>query len=283
MRFKAAVIFSVILHASLFAIAIFGPAISGGKPGGTPYYVRWANISGGGGGGGPARAKMRSGSENTKADSQATQTAPQRMKDLTTQKQAESKLRYPDQDKKIKKQTKPKPEKQSLITMTRKDTDQDKKKPGSPVTVTRKTANGTADLRTGLSIGSDDGSGDGSGSGSGGGFGNGSGGGDGDGTGFGSGDFPYAYYISAIRSKISASWYNALISPGRQGRYVAVVFFKILRNGQVADVNVESKSGLDSLDLSALRAVENAVPFPPLPGDYPYSYLGVHFEFEWEK
>lgn len=267
MKFKAAVIVSAVLHASLFAIALFGPSMSGSKSNGTPYYVRWANISGGGGGKSGPKASKSGGK------TQAVQVERQRMKDLTTQKQeSQSKIRYPDQNKKKKtrRTRKPKRKKQSLISMKRRDPASTKKSTDtSPVTVTRKSG-GAGDLRTGISAG-------------GGGSGNGTGSGGGDGSGIGSGSFPYAYYITTLRSKISSSWYNALISPGVRGRFVATVYFKILRNGQVSEVKVEGKSGLESLDLSAIRAIENASPFPPLPGDYPYSYLGVHFEFVWEK
>ncbi|UCH93032.1 MAG: TonB C-terminal domain-containing protein [Candidatus Aminicenantes bacterium] len=262
MKFKAAVIISVALHISIFAIALYVPMKSSHK--GTVYYVDLIHMPGGGGG----------GDKTQKGGGQLVQ-EPQRMKDLTTQKEeTQSKLRYPDQDKKSKKKSrkkKKKPEKKQLITMTRKD----REKTQAPVTVSRKGTTSSDILKTGISAGG--------GGGSGGGYGTGTGTGYGPGSGSGTAFFPYAYYIETLRSKVSSSWYSGLVSPGQRGQFFVVVYFKILRSGQITDLNVSQKSGISSLDLSARRAVENAAPFPPLPNDYPYSYLPVSFEFVWGK
>jgi TonB family protein len=261
MKFKAAVIISVALHISVFAIALYVPMKS--SPKGTVYYVDLINMPGGGGGGGDKTQKGVS--------PQAREA--QRMKDLTTQKEeVQSKLRYPDQDKKSKKKSRnrqKRTKKKELITMTRKD----RNKKGAPVTVTRKENSNV--LKTGISAGS--------GGGSGGGYGGGSGSGYGPGSGSGSGFFPYAYYIETLRNKVSSSWYSGLVSPGQRGQFLVVVDFKILRNGQIQDLKIAQNSGIRSLDLSALRAVENSAPFPPLPNDYPYSYLPISFDFLWGK
>lgn len=261
MKFKGAVIISVALHISVFAITLYVPMNS--SPKGTVYYVDLINMPGGGGGGGDKAQK--DGSQQPRE--------PQRMKDLTTQKEeVQSKFRYPDQDKKSKKksrESKKKPKKKELITMTRKD----RNKTEAPVTVTRKGDSNV--LKTGISAGS--------GGGSGGGYGGGTGSGYGPGSGTGTGFFPYAYYIETLRNKVSSSWYSGLVSPGQRGQFLVVVDFKILRNGQVQDLKIAQKSGIRSLDLSALRAVENSAPFPPLPSDYPYSYLPISFDFVWGK
>jgi TonB family protein len=120
-------------------------------------------------------------------------------------------------------------------------------------------------------------------SGSGNGSGGGSGGGDGNGGGGIGGYFPYAYYVDLLRNRISSSWYSSLVAPGLKGKYVAAVYFIVNRDGKVSDLRLENSSGIDSLDLSARRAIENAAPFAPLPPDFTSQYLVVHFEFEWEK
>jgi protein TonB len=254
MRFKAAVILSGVLHASLFALAIWMPGNGGSSE--TVYRVDLVSLPGGGGSGGK------------KTNGQIIEET-QRMKDLTTQKEPpKSKLRYADPKNKKKSKRKKPTKKKSLISVQKKKTTKKKK---GPISVTRKSDLGNNEVLTGISAGG--------GGGSGGGF----GGGTGSGTGTGLGNFPYAYYIEALRSKISASWYNALVSPGLRGRHVVVVYFKILRNGQVMDLDLRKKSGVQTLDLSAYRAVENAAPFPPLPGSFTDRYLGVYFEFIWEK
>lgn len=257
-KFRFAVIISVLLHLSLFALAIYIPRIQSSS--GTIYYVDLMSMPGGGGGGG------------NKSETQAQLTDAGSVRDLTVKKEPpKSKLRYPDQQKK--KESPKKKEKEKAVTVVKRQKINDKFKTenSNPVTTTRKS--GADGLRTGISAGSGGGSGGGTGSGSGPGF--------GDGT--GTGNFPYAYYIQTLRNKISASWYSSLVSPGLRGKYTASVYFKILRNGNVTDLGLEQRSGNNSLDLSALRAIRAASPFPPLPPDFAGGYLGVHFEFEWEK
>jgi TonB family protein len=261
MKFKAAIIVSVALHISVFAITLYIPMKSSHK--GTVYYVDLISMPGGGGGG---------GDKAQKGGGQLAQ-EPQRMKDLTTQKEeAQSKLRYPDEDKKSKKKSekeKKKPKKKELITVTRKD----RNKENAPVTVTRKGDSNV--VKTGISAGG--------GGGSGGGYGGGTGSGYGPGSGTGTGFFPYAYYIETLKNKVSSSWYSGLVSPGQRGQFLVVVDFKILRDGRIQDLKIAQNSGIRSLDLSALRAIENSAPFPPLPSDYPYSYLPISFDFVWGK
>ena len=112
-------------------------------------------------------------------------------------------------------------------------------------------------------------------------------GGSGIGVGFGEGanlsSFPYTYYVLLIRDKVSDNWYTSLISSAISGTVRAVVYFRILRNGQITDLKIEESSGIKSFDLSALRAIYSAAPFPPLPSGFEGEYLGVHFIFEHSK
>ncbi len=247
-KFSFAVIVSVILHVSLVAFTIFFPQSS--KSSGPVYYVDLMQIPGGGGGakGGTSGQVVESGS----------------IRDLTVKKeQHQPKMRYPDKNKKKSSSKKPKKKKELVSVVKKKDRG---KKNNKPAMVKRKGKGGG--LSTGISSGAG-----GSGSGSGGGF----------GSGTGVGNFPYAYYIETIRNRISGSWYSSLVSPGLKGRYTVMVYFKIYRSGRVADLGIEKESGNKSLDLSALRAIKAASPFPPLPPDFAGSFLGVHFEFEWQR
>jgi len=259
MKFRFAVIFSIILHISLFALAVYVPRIQ--KNSGTIYYVDLLRSGGGGGGSGSASSK---GLNGQLIDSGS-------VRDLTINKETpKSKFTYPD--KKNKKISQKKKKKTKLVTVVKKNKNKFKKDDSKLIT-TRRKGTGSDMVRTGISSGS--------GSGSGSGFGNGTGSGYGDGTGIGY--FPYAYYIETLRNKISASWYRSLVSPGLKGKYIAVVYFRISRSGRVTDLRLEEKSGNNSLDLSSLRAIRAATPFPELPPDFPGRYLGVHFEFEWER
>lgn len=85
-------------------------------------------------------------------------------------------------------------------------------------------------------------------------------------------DFTYAYYLDRLLSLIDAQWARPAMGSGVK----AVVFFRIGRDGKMTDLQVEQSSGYNSFDLAALRAVQNAAPFPPLPRAYKHEDLGVH-------
>lgn len=94
-------------------------------------------------------------------------------------------------------------------------------------------------------------------------------------------DFPFTYYLRQIQQKISEKW----VPPARAsepGRRV-VVLFEIGRDGQVRSSKVERSSGNVLYDQSALRAVVEATPFPPLPKEFPAQSLRVHFGFEFQQ
>ncbi len=95
----------------------------------------------------------------------------------------------------------------------------------------------------------------------------------------GDSDFPFAWYLNLLRTKITDSWDppgDRLIA-GRSRQ--VIVSFRIARDGSVTDVHVESASETPGLDTSARRAVERAKPFPPLPESYARDVLDVAVRF----
>lgn len=62
-----------------------------------------------------------------------------------------------------------------------------------------------------------------------------------------------------------------------------VVTFDILRNGTVQNAKIEQRSGNATLDFSALRAVTDAAPFPPLPPNYSGSSTNVELRFQLQR
>ena len=95
-------------------------------------------------------------------------------------------------------------------------------------------------------------------------------------------DFQFTYYLVIIQNKISNNW-----APPHGGEKLGekrrtVVAFRILRNGQVKDIRVETPSGASFLDQSAVRAISRSSPLPPLPQRFLDDFLGVHFSFELE-
>jgi TonB family protein len=85
-------------------------------------------------------------------------------------------------------------------------------------------------------------------------------------------DFGYGYYIDRLLQLIDANWTR----PPVGGEVKTVVFFRIQKSGQITDLRVEQPSGYNAFDLAALRAVQNAAPFPALPASYRHDSLGVN-------
>ena len=94
-----------------------------------------------------------------------------------------------------------------------------------------------------------------------------------DGAGFGS-----SYYLSLVFGKIRDLWDN----PVETSTTLRVtIYFKILKDGQIIDTQVEKSSGIELFDQSAIRAILSSTPYPPLPTEYTGEYLGIHLEFEY--
>jgi len=95
-------------------------------------------------------------------------------------------------------------------------------------------------------------------------------------------DFPYAWYLNVLRTRITDAWdppgESLLANRARQ----VVVAFRVFRDGRVTDVEVSGASGTPGLDASARRAVQRAQPFPPLPEAYPGESLEVAVRFTVE-
>ena len=84
-------------------------------------------------------------------------------------------------------------------------------------------------------------------------------------------DFKFGYYIENLLSAIDSKW----VRPPLGNEVKAVISFHIQRDGSLTDLQVAQSSGYNSFDLAALRAVQNASPFAPLPRAYRNDSLGV--------
>ena len=84
-------------------------------------------------------------------------------------------------------------------------------------------------------------------------------------------DFKFGYYIDQLLSAIDSKWSR----PPLGNDVKAVISFRIERDGSLSDLQVAQSSGYNSFDLAALRAVQNASPFAPLPRAYRNDSLGV--------
>ena len=64
---------------------------------------------------------------------------------------------------------------------------------------------------------------------------------------------------------------------------LAIVNVDIMRNGTIRNPRLVERSGNSTLDYSALRAVTDASPFPPLPAEYSGSYINIDFRFQLQR
>ncbi len=85
-------------------------------------------------------------------------------------------------------------------------------------------------------------------------------------------DFTYSYYTDQLLAQIDAVWNRPVIG----GDIEAVVQFVIDRDGSLGDVKLAKSSGYNSFDLAAMRAIQAAAPFPPLPAAYKSGTLRVN-------
>jgi TonB family protein len=92
-------------------------------------------------------------------------------------------------------------------------------------------------------------------------------------------DFPFTYYLRQLHAKVSERWRRPPLVSTEQT--ATVVYFEIDREGQIrGDPKIKQSSGNELYDQAALRAVVDAIPFPPLPREFPGQYLKVNFGFD---
>jgi TonB family protein len=257
--FKKAVILSFTVHLAFFLFILLSPHLQKSSRGEMIHYVELMSFPAGGGGGGGSSGEGGGGEEKI-----AETTLPERetLRDLTTpQKLQQEKvpaLSHPVE----------KPEKETR-------TEKEKK------AVIQKQSTGTREAEPGYGKGK--GTGPGSGVRIGGGLGGSSDTGSAYSSQIGLSNFPFTYYLQIIIDRVSSNWFTSLVDPGIKGSFQATVHFRIYKNGQTSEPKIEESSGIRSLDLSALRAIQTSAPFPPLPGAYEDEYLGIYLIFEHSK
>jgi len=266
--FTRAVIISVSLHIALFILILLSPYLPKSSKKGMIHYVNVISFGGGGGGGGSGGGSLSGGGNSPSySEEKMTETSVQEREslgDLTTPQNLKTQnppsMTYPvDKPKREKSSQKPK---KTVI----------KKSSNSKTSIPNRSAKS--------------GKGTGKGSGLRIGVGNGSGGGGGSSEfagQIGLSNFPYTYYLQNLHGKISNNWLTAQIQTGLSGAYHTTVLFKIFHNGRISDPKIVESSGVRTMDLSAIRAVRDASPFPPLPPGYEDEYLQIRLIFEHNK
>jgi TonB family protein len=92
-------------------------------------------------------------------------------------------------------------------------------------------------------------------------------------------DFPYAWYLNLLRTKITEAWdppASRLVA-GRANQ--VIIKFFLARDGTASELEIDVVSGAPGLESSARRALQRAQPFPPLPQGYPEESVVIAVRF----
>jgi periplasmic protein TonB len=101
----------------------------------------------------------------------------------------------------------------------------------------------------------------------------------------GGGDFGsrFSWYVQAVQRKVSENWLKYEVDPRISQANRVYVTFDVARDGSPKNVQIEQSSGVPSLDVSAMRAIQRIDTFGPLPADYSGSKVSVEFWFDFKR
>ncbi|HLV87335.1 MAG TPA: TonB family protein [Candidatus Sulfotelmatobacter sp.] len=99
------------------------------------------------------------------------------------------------------------------------------------------------------------------------------------------GDFgtKYAWYVQVIQRKVAENWLRYEVDPKIQNAQRVYITFDVARDGHPTNVQIEQSSGVPSLDISAVRAMQRIDTFGPLPSDYSGNKISVEYWFDYKK
>jgi len=94
----------------------------------------------------------------------------------------------------------------------------------------------------------------------------------------GGGDVRFDWYRSAVTAALHSSWSRPVVQR-QTDAFEVVVTFDIQRNGNVTNLQLAQSSGVAVLDRSAMRAVIDGQPLPPLPPAWTDAILPATYVF----
>ena len=99
------------------------------------------------------------------------------------------------------------------------------------------------------------------------------------------GDFgtKYGWYVQVIQRKVSENWLKYEVDPRISSAQRVYITFDVARDGHPYNVQVEQSSGVPSLDVSAVRALQRIDTFGTLPPDYSGSKISVEYWFDYKR
>lgn|ERR1700690_6181 len=91
-------------------------------------------------------------------------------------------------------------------------------------------------------------------------------------------------YLKGVVVKIRTNWYSVIPEealPPLLKKGNVVLGFKILKNGELKDLDYAKGSGYVSLDRAAYGGITASSPFPPLPPEFTGDSISLRFTFEY--
>jgi len=82
---------------------------------------------------------------------------------------------------------------------------------------------------------------------------------------------------------VAENWLKYEVDPRITSAERVYITFDVERDGHPANVQIEQSSGVPSLDISAVRALQRIDTFGPLPMDYAGSKISVEFWFDYSR
>lgn len=91
----------------------------------------------------------------------------------------------------------------------------------------------------------------------------------------------FGAYAALLMQRVAERWHTG----GLEGVRVpyAIIAVDIFRNGSIRNPKLVQTSGNYQIDTSAMRAIVEAAPFPPLPQDYERDMINVEFRFQIQR
>lgn len=92
----------------------------------------------------------------------------------------------------------------------------------------------------------------------------------------------FGAYADLVIQRVTEKWQTNGLA-GVHSAPLVIITFDILRDGSARNARVAQTSGNSTLDYSALRAVMDAAPFPPLPPGYERNEANVELRFQLKR
>jgi protein TonB len=93
----------------------------------------------------------------------------------------------------------------------------------------------------------------------------------------------FGAYVAILRQMVASKWNTSQVDARLQTAPPVIVLFEIQKDGRIRNLRLLQRSGISPLDYSAMRAVSEASPFPPLPRGFERDSAAVEFWFQLKR